>query len=405
MVRAPHRSVPRRAWWALVAAVVLSISACSGGSSSSGNSGQGGNARQNGGNGQADVAAATVQIQPAKGAAGVAPAAPVVVTAGGGTLTSVRVKARSGGTIEGRFDSAKASWRSITKLDFGTTYQVSAVATNSAGKQTTSASTFSTATARAELFPSVSPLRGSRIGVGLPIRVYFDAPVADRKAAVANMKVTTSTPTEGAWRWFSSTEVHWRPKVYWKAGTDVALDTTLRGVNLGGGVYGGPKADRHIEFRVGSSLVSVVNAKTHQMKVYQNGKLIRTIPVSLGKEVPGRYTKSGPHVVIEKNRVKKMDSTTFGLALDAGGYRANVEWATRVSNNGEFVHSAPWSVAQQGHTNVSHGCINASPANAKWFFNLAKIGDVVEVVGTPVKLGWKDGDIYDWSIPWSQWAN
>jgi lipoprotein-anchoring transpeptidase ErfK/SrfK len=127
------------------------------------------------------------------------------------------------------------------------------------------------------------------------------------------------------------------------------------------------------------------------------------MPASLGKEVPGRYTHSGAHVVIDKNRVKTMDSRTFGLALDAGGYTAKVDWATRISNNGEFAHSAPWSVAQQGHSNVSHGCINLSPSNAQWFFNYSAIGDVVEVVGTPVKLGPKDGDIFDWTIPWSQW--
>lgn len=31
----------------------------------------------------------------------------------------------------------------------------------------------------------------------------------------------------------------------------------------------------------------------------------------------------------------------------------------------EFVHAAPWSVAQQGSSNVSHGCINLSPDNAQ----------------------------------------
>ena len=68
------------------------------------------------------------------------------------------------------------------------------------------------------------------------------------------------------------------------------------------------------------------------------------------------------------------------------------------------MHSAPWSVADQGVRNVSHGCINASPDNAAWFFDFSQIGDVVEVVGTPVPLGPADGDIYDWAIPWEQWV-
>ena len=43
------------------------------------------------------------------------------------------------------------------------------------------------------------------------------------------------------------------------------------------------------------------------------------------------------------------------------------------------MHAAPWSVAQQGNTNVSHGCINMSTERAAWFFNFSQVGDVVEI--------------------------
>jgi lipoprotein-anchoring transpeptidase ErfK/SrfK len=238
----------------------------------------------------------------------------------------------------------------------------------------------------------------------MPIRVYFENPVTDRKAALARMKVTTSVPTVGAWRWFSATEVHWRPKAYWKPGTKVALDTDLRGVSLGAGTYGSANADRHIAFTIGASHVSIADAKTHRMKVWINGKLTKNFPASLGKEVPGRFTHNGVHVVTDKKASMTMDSTTFGLALDAGGYRVPVKFATRISNGGEFVHSAPWSVAQQGKENVSHGCVNLSPANAQWFYGISQPGDVVQVTGTPVPLTGKDTDIPDWTIPWSQWG-
>ena len=133
--------------------------------------------------------------------------------------------------------------------------------------------------------------------------------------------------------------MHWRPKAYWKAGTKVALDTDLRGVSLGPGTYGSVNADRHIAFSIGASHVSVADAKTHRMKVYVNGKLTKDFPASLGKEVSGRYSHSGVHIVTEKKRSMTMDSTTFGLALDAGGYKVPVQFATRISNSGEFVHS------------------------------------------------------------------
>jgi lipoprotein-anchoring transpeptidase ErfK/SrfK len=399
-MRAAARRRSHGAWSALLVLALGLVVSCSG---DSGDRGSNGGPPGGAASGDAEASPATVAIVPAAGARNVAPRTPVVVTATGGTLSEVRVSTARGSAVEGRLDAAKAKWTSTGPLAFGAAYEVTATATNAEGKATTATSTFRTVRPRAEAFPSVSPLRGMVVGVGLPIRVYFDAPIADRKAAVDAMTVTTSVPTEGAWRWFSDSEVHWRPREYWEPGTKVALDTKLYGVDLGGGVYGGAESDRHIEFSIGDSHVSVADARTHRMKVYTNGRLVKTFPVSMGRA--GFPTTNGPHVVIDKNRIKVMDSTTYGLALDAGGYRTKVEYATRISNSGEFVHSAPWSVADQGRRNVSHGCINLSPARAAWFFTYSQIGDVVEVVGTSKKLGPKTGDIWDWGISWDDWVN
>lgn len=390
----------------LVGGVVV-VAAVAGCTSSSGSSSGGGDKPAAGGGGgeqsSPTAPAATLAVVPAANAAAVAPADPVKVTATGGTLTSVSV-AGSGGAVKGALNPDKTVWTSTDKLGFGARYTVSAVATNADGQKTTSTSAFTTARATRTVFPAVSPLSGMTVGVGMPIRVYFENPVTDRKAALARMKVTTSVPTVGAWRWFSATEVHWRPKTYWKSGTKVALDTDLRGVSLGAGTYGSVNADRHVAFTIGASHVSIADAKTHRMKVWINGKLTKDFPASLGKEVPGRFTHNGVHVVTDKKASMTMDSTTFGLALDAGGYRVPVKFATRISNGGEFVHSAPWSVAQQGKENVSHGCVNLAPANAQWFYGISQPGDVVQVTGTPVPLTGKDTDIPDWTIPWSQWG-
>jgi len=391
-------------WLVGVVVVVAAVAGCT---SSSGSSSGGGDKPAAGGGGgeqsSPTAPAATLAVVPAANAAAVAPADPVKVTATGGTLTSVSV-AGSGGAVKGALNPDKTVWTSTDKLGFGARYTVSAVATNADGQKTTTTSAFTTARATRTVFPAVSPLNGMTVGVGMPIRVYFENPVTDRKAALARMKVTTSVPTVGAWRWFSATEVHWRPKTYWKPGTKVALDTDLRGVSLGAGTYGSVNADRHIAFTIGASHVSIADAKTHRMKVWVNGKLTKDFPASLGKEVPGRFTHNGVHVVTDKKASMTMDSTTFGLALDAGGYKVPVKFATRISNGGEFVHSAPWSVAQQGKENVSHGCVNLAPANAQWFYGISRPGDVVQVTGTPVPLTGKDTDIPDWTIPWSQWG-
>jgi lipoprotein-anchoring transpeptidase ErfK/SrfK len=249
--------------------------------------------------------------------------------------------------------------------------------------------------------PGVGPLDGMEVGVGMPIRVYFDRPVVNKADVERHLKVTSSTPTDGVWNWFDDTEVHFRPSTYWPANTDVKLSADLYGIDFGHGVWG--EKDKTVSFHVGDKHVSIVDAAAHTMQVYDGDQLIQNFPMSAGSTA--NPTRNGPHVVAESYRSIVMDSSTFGLAADApGGYRTKVDYAVRISNNGEFVHSAPWSVGQQGYSNVSHGCINLSPSRALWFFNWAVPGDVVDVknsVGPTLSAA--DGDIHDWTIPWDEW--
>lgn len=343
-----------------------------------------------------------ITISPLNTTVDVPPTLPVQVSTDIGALVVVTVTDATGASISGALAADGSSWASTAPLAYASSYVVAVTASADNGQTAESQSSFTTVTPTTLVFPAIGPLDGTTVGVGLPVRVYFDSPVTN-KAAVEKTLAVTATPAQiGSWSWLSTTEVHWRPQAYWAAGSQVTVDVAIFGVDLGGGAWG--KVDRQISFSVGEKHVSVADSTTHQMQVFTNDVLVNTIPVALGKEEPGRYTKSGAHIVIDKNRNKTMDSTTYGLALDAGGYVSEVEFATRISNNGEFVHSAPWSVADQGVRNVSHGCINASPANAEWFFDFSQIGDVVEVVGTPVTLGPADGDIFDWAIPWEQWV-
>jgi hypothetical protein len=84
-------------------------------------------------------------------------------------------------------------------------------------------------------------------------------------------------------------------------------------------------------------------------------------------------------------------------------YDVNMQWAVRISNNGEFLHAQPATVGAQGSSNVSHGCINLSTGNAKAYYDSAIYGDPVEVTGTQVALSSRDGDIWDWTLSWEEW--
>lgn len=145
---------------------------------------------------------------------------------------------------------------------------------------------------------------------------------------------------------------------------------------FGGGVAGATPGVR----TQGGPVSAVANVSTHQFVVSVGGQVVRTMPASMGK--PGHETPLGTFQVLEKFRDMIMDSSTYGVPIDAPeGYRLNVEYAVRITWSGIFVHAAPWSVDSQGVENVSHGCINLSTENARWFYENVRVGDTVTIVG------------------------
>ncbi len=218
-----------------------------------------------------------------------------------------------------------------------------------------------------QTYPNVTPLDGSVMGIGMPVIVTFDVPVTDRAEMQKYMSVTSTPAQAGSWHWVSSQEVHWRPRTYWQPGTHVHVDLDVNGVNAGNGIYG--QLDRHISFTIGKSVLIKANVATDQMEVYVDGKMARKIPITGGK--PGGFqTRSGIKVISEKYLVKRMNSATVGIDPNGPeGYNIpDVQFAMRVTNSGEFLHAAPWSVYAQGHYNVSHGCVGMSTANAEWLY-------------------------------------
>jgi lipoprotein-anchoring transpeptidase ErfK/SrfK len=303
--------------------------------------------------------------------------------------------------VQGALSPDATSWSSGEPLGYGKTYTISATGTGTDGKSTTVTSAFTTIKPRTVTFASMNPLEGQVVGVGQPVAIYFDEPITDKKAAEQAITIGTTPKVDGAFYWFSDKEVHWRPQEFWRPGTQVVADIKIYGKDLGGGIFG--EEDRHISFSIGDAVIAEADGATHQMVVKINGAVARQMPVSLGK--PAAPSNDGVHVVTEHHAKKIMDSSTYGVPVDSpDGYRTEVDWAVRISNGGEFVHSAPWSVADQGHRNVSHGCINASPENAKWFFDTVKKGDIVIITnsGGPTLKSW-DG-FGDWQIPWSEWV-
>lgn len=329
------------------------------------------------------------------------PSGPVTIAAVDGKVTQVSLVNQAGEAVAGQLSPDGTTWQTTEPLGFGKTYTATATGQGSDGKDATVTSVFSTASPRVKADLSMNPLDGQVVGVGQPLAFYFDAKVTNKAAAQQAIQIQTTPATEGAFYWFDDTEVHWRPKEYWAAGTKITINAAIYGRDFGNGVYGSDSRTANVT--VGDAVVATADGATHQMTVTVNGAVARTIPISMGK--PGHETPSGTYVVMSEHTNYTMDSSTYGVPADAPqGYRTTVAVASRMSNSGIFYHSAPWSVGDQGRRNVSHGCLNMTTENARWLQSISNKGDVIVVQnsGGPVLEPW-DG-LGDWQIPWDQWS-
>jgi lipoprotein-anchoring transpeptidase ErfK/SrfK len=325
--------------------------------------------------------------------------APVNVTAEDGVLGAVTMVNEYGREVDGRLSPDGLSWSTNEPLGYNKRYTLSAES-RGLGGVTTREMTFQTHSPDNLAMPYVVPRDGEVVGVGQPIAIRFDENIADRAAAEKAIKITTSPSVPGAFYWLNNREVRWRPQSFWAPGTAVDVAVNTYGVNLGNGVFGQDDATTH--FTIGDEVIATLDDNTKSMGVRINGEVVRTMPVSMGKD--STPTNNGTYLVGERFQHIVMDSSTYGVPVNSpNGYRTDVDWATQISYSGIFVHSAPWSVGAQGNTNTSHGCLNVSPSDALWFFENMKRGDVVQISGTVGSTLSGTEGLGDWNIPWDQW--
>lgn len=345
---------------------------------------------------------AVVTADPVAGATDVAADKIVTVTVADGTIDTLDLSAPYG-SIAGTLSGDETTWSSSEGLRPSTTYEVRVTTRDDGGLLEPHHWSFTTAAPTDVFRATISPVDNQVVGIGMPVIVNLSKEIPEERRAefVKHLTVTSTPAVEGAWRWFSPKVLHWRPAEYWPAGTQVSVTAAITGFNAGDGFWGA--ADVNVKYSIGDAHISTVDAATYTMTVTSNGEVVQTFPMSAGK--PGYDTRSGTHVISEKQHLVIMDSATVGTPRNSpNGYYLKVNWAMRISNSGEYVHSAPWSVGSQGRANVSHGCVNLSDPNAKWFYDFTQIGDIVLVTNTPRQLEPTNG-IGDWQIPWAEWAN
>lgn len=350
------------------------------------------------------VPAASLAFSVKDGGTGVKPDQRLTVQAAQGELVSVRLKDAKGKTVPGKVSRGVWSVDPETRLVPKAGYTWTASARNEEGKVTQQQVTFTTLTPKVTATYTVMP-DGSTVGVGMPAMVTFDSSVTTPEARAEvqkRMKIKVVPAQKGSWGWLDDRQLMWRPDSYWKPGTKVSVAALLTGVSTGPDKW--IAQDKGGTFTVAKrARVMKVDLADHVMTVNDDGKRVATYPISAGRPSASWETRSGTKVITEKHAEYVMDSGTLGLKEgDPNYYRTEVKYAMRVTNTGEFLHSAPWSVWAQGRQNVSHGCVNLGPSAAASVFRSSIVGDVVEFTGSSRRMKPGDG-LSVWLFTPAEW--
>jgi lipoprotein-anchoring transpeptidase ErfK/SrfK len=329
----------------------------------------------------------------------------VSVKASAGTLTKVKLSytntdrrgRKQQGTLAGKISKDRTTWTAGDRLEPATAYKLISTGKNTVNQSNSTTTNFRTHNLplNKQTYPQLYPLKGSHVGVGMPVVLTFDVPVENKREFEKNLHVTSSPAQAGTWHWYSSTQVRYRPKSFWKPGTKVKVTADINGLYAGAGVYG--QNSTSTKFTVGRSQITKINLNSDVAKVYRNGKFVRRIYVSGGK--PGWQTRSGIKLVMDKLYVTKMTNQMIGAREH---YSLRVKYAMRITQSGEFLHAAPWNAGNFGRRNASHGCVGMSTGDASWLFNHTLIGDPVVTTGTSRHMEYGNG-YGDWNMSYAQY--
>jgi lipoprotein-anchoring transpeptidase ErfK/SrfK len=328
-----------------------------------------------------------VTITPGASASGADPSKGIMVSSPDGKLAHVTVTT-AGDPVTGTFAADRSSWHSTWALNTAQSYTVTVIAVGSTGVRTTKTSTFRTLQPTGTFSTHIFEGFQQTYGVGMPIILTFSSPIQNKAAVERAIELKTTKRVFGAWYWDGSQTLVFRPRDYWPAHSTVSFTGHFDGVQAAPGLYGYHTLTQ--TFSIGDSVIAVASTRTHRTQIYVNGQKKYDWPVSTGKT--GDDTPDGSYLTIEKANPVRMTGP---------GYDLLVPWSVRFTFSGDYYHDAYWSTNQQGFDNVSHGCVNLSPANAETYYKLVVPGDPITIKGSPRPGTWDNGWTV-WFLTWSQ---
>jgi hypothetical protein len=391
---------------------VLVLSACSGGGDDA-SANDGGDSSQ----ARVDEAAAKktseaqIKITPADGSDNASINNSAAVTVSKGTLTEVTMTTSDGTEVSGEISADRTSWKPTAQLERSTSYKLAAEAKDSEGRIAHENASFTTVSPANSFIGTFTPDDGATVGVGMPVSINFDKAITNKAAVQKGITVSSTSGQEVVCHWFNANRMDCRPEDYWQENSTVTLKLALDGVEGASGVYG--VQQKTVTFKTGRNQVTYVDAKTKQMKVTQDGKTVKTIPISAGS--PDNKTYEGQMVISEKFKETRMNGATVGFTDDDGKGEYDIKdvpHAMRLTTSGTFVHGNYWGADSIfGSVNTSHGCVGlndtkgADDPNTEgaWFYNNSIIGDVVVVQNTGDKTVSPDNGLNGWNMDWAQW--
>ncbi|MDG4859952.1 Ig-like domain-containing protein [Streptomyces sp. T-3] len=330
------------------------------------------------------------------------PEKPLEVTAQGknGRITDVTATDTLGRYVAGELSADGKRWHTTSPLAAGAHYTLKVSTEDEEGSPGRKLLNFeTTSAAKKALKVEFGPESGT-YGVGQPVTAKLSQPVKGKEARAIverSLTVRSEPATQGAWHWVDSETLHYRPKEYWPANAGINVSSHLDGIKINDKLWG--SESKPLQLKTGDRIEAVTDASSHYMTVYRNGEEINSMPVTTGK--PGWETRNGVKVVLGQEYVVRMTSSAIGAAEF---YDKQVYYATRLTDSGEYVHAAPWSVGSQGYANVSHGCTGMSTGDAAWFYENVRQGDLVKTINSYGEDMPAFGNgLGDWNMPWKEW--
>ncbi|MEU8541926.1 Ig-like domain-containing protein [Streptomyces sp. NPDC048717] len=358
-----------------------------------------------------ETSKAQITIAPKNGAQNASINNDAKVTVTSGKLTEVTMTSAEGTAVAGQISADGLSWKPSAALQRATVYKIAATAKDAAGLEAHENSSFTTVSAANSFIGNFTPEDGSTVGVGMPVSINFNKAIADKKAVQSGITVSSSSGQEVVGHWFNQTRLDFRPEKYWSEGSTVTLKLSLDGVEGAPGVFG--VQQKTVTFKIGRNQVSTVDVATRQMTVTQDGKTIKTIPISAGS--PENTTYNGEMVISEKFKETRMNGATVGFTDSDGKGEYDIKdvpHAMRLSTSGTFIHGNYWgSRSIFGSANTSHGCVGLADAKGAndpnqmgaWFFDHSIVGDIVIVKNSKDKTIAPDNGLNGWNMDWATW--